>query len=358
MLLEGCPSCHVVEGYPLGNPRSVVCRKGRDVRCVLGNWGLLNAKDSQTQNLSSTSRRGQLPGSTIGIDAVCGPGLVTGGTIGNVDTSIRKDHHSGPQLLAPAAARAKPRRGLNDDGKGCLLCPPRLAGQPGSTTLGIGQARMHPNLWPLAPVHLIVVPEPVHCIDPLALVAQGWGLLLDATLAACALAERTLQYLDGAHTHVVAGASLGPDSGASLDHLHTQVLGGIEVPAYLEEQQQCPVCESGLDVATFGDGGDTAHVSVPTNGLCGEVLIANRQHAAEWSAQTLENISRALRWCHKRFADLGYRGSNLVLHRDQHWHLHLRPAPPKISGLEDALGAVVVRWQGQALVQRLLTDLP
>jgi hypothetical protein len=85
---------------------------------------------------------------------------------------------------------------------------------------------------------------------------------------------------------------------------------------------------------------------VPKTGLTAEVLL-------EVDTDRLGESGEALVWLSSFYESLGWVGMNLALHREPLLHLHVRPAPTRQSGLEDALGMSVTRLWGPALLEAL-----
>jgi hypothetical protein len=245
-------------------------------------------------------------------------------------------------FLAPEWCRQKPQSGVARTFEhGCPLCEPNLhVEHPDVRQLPTG-GWVHTNLWPLSRHHAVVTPDVGHVEDPNELDERGWTQLLRDVF--CAMGERPRP--------VVAGATMGPGSSASLPHLHAQVLAKEGFSAYEHERGFCATC-GGAErddwlVRSFG----LVDVVVPRVGLESEVIVLGAC-MAEPDEAWLSAAGEAVSWVQRCFLEFGQSGTNIAFHADEHAHLHMRPSPQRLSGLEDASGETVIRWCGEAFRDR------
>lgn len=251
-----------------------------------------------------------------------------------------------PVFLAPEWCRQKPKAGVaRTFENGCPLCEPQLHREhPDVRRLESG-GWVHTNLWPLTPDHMVVTPDVGHVESPSELGEAGWHQLLSDVF--CAMSEK--------QRPVVAGATMGIGSSASLPHLHAQVLAKGGFLAYEQERGFCNECGGEARDDWFVKSFGSVSVVVPRVGLESEVLVLGVCSTGPGDVW-LHDAASATAWVQDRITALGHTGTNVAFHADEHVHLHMRPSPQRLSGVEDASGETVIRWCGEAFRDRLLEE--
>lgn len=241
-------------------------------------------------------------------------------------------------LLPPEGSHAKPTR-LANASLPCPFCPAAEAGQPNHerAQTAHGAVSVHDNPWPLVPAgHRVLVLEDAHVDRAADVSAAGWDRMLEVgTSSGC----------DG---WTFIGANLGPLGGASVPHVHAQLVTLPEpAPACLAERprlrrrQGCALCQPerlGTVSATFDD----VSVLVPERG--GEILIAPAAHAP--TAAPTAGFGQAMAWAWEQLTSAGWPDGQIAVHHlpDQfHWHAHLTPMLGPVGCIERGTGFAISR---------------
>jgi UDPglucose--hexose-1-phosphate uridylyltransferase len=285
-------------------------------------------------------------------------------------------------LLAPARAARPHDVGRPPAGAGCPFCPGNEAATPPETQAlrpGGGPpdspgwlVRAVPNKFPaVAPgegVHEVIVNTPRHVVR--------LGDLTDdeAVLAGGVWADRIAAVeADPRGLWPFLFLNQGAAAGASLQHIHTQIVGlPLEPPRLLarerafEETDRCPVCADLAAAREDGravdeDGGLVAWTpAVPP--LTGTLRIGPAAHLPDWTADPGPGAAAAFlrRQAARASEGLGAEALNLWLHRRRrgggdryHWHVDLIPRLGTLAGLELGTGVIAVASSSDEIASRL-----
>lgn len=296
---------------------------------------------------------------------------------------VRRDPLTGePVLLAPARAARPHDVGRPATGAGCPFCPGNEAETPPETRAvrpGGGPpdspgwlVRAIPNKFPaVAPdegVHEVIVNTPRHVVR--------LGDLTDeeAALAGEVWAERVAAVeADRRGLWPFLFLNQGAAAGASLQHIHAQLVGlPLEPPRLLaqerafEEAPRCPVC---ADLAAAAGGGrlvaeedGLAAWAPEVPPLTGTLRIGPTAHLPDWTADP--GPAATARFLRRQAAAvtgrLGAEAINLWLHRRRrggsdryHWHVDLIPRLGTLAGLELGTGVIAVGIEPALIASRL-----
>lgn len=272
--------------------------------------------------------------------------------------------------------------GPSSDGGGCPFCPGNEAQTPPEVQAvrpGGGppdspgwRVRAVPNKFPAVDpaegVHEVVVNTPRHVVrlgdltdDEAGVAGEVWADRLAAVEA------------DPRGLWPFLFLNQGAAAGASLQHLHTQIMGlPLEPPRLLArerafaESERCPVC---ADLAAAGDAG---RVVAEADGLVawtpavppfsGTLRIGPAEHLPDWTAGP--GPAAAARFLRRMAASvtgrLGAEALNLWLHRGRpgggaryHWHVDLIARLGTLAGLELGTGVIAIAISPDELAGRL-----
>ncbi|MDC0935711.1 DUF4921 family protein [Pirellulales bacterium] len=246
---------------------------------------------------------------------------------------------------------------------------------------GKWQVRVVPNKYPaIVPPcgsHEVVIESPRHATD--------WPELSVDELTRIVLSyrDRMQRHLEEAETaYVSVFKNSGPEAGASLPHVHSQILRLPEVPAavqleldaagrHWQASRTCLFCD--LAEAELRDGARTV---LETDTICGWTTYAGRQAYEMWflprghesrferlDTATARDLADALHRVLTAMARLMPRLSyNLALHTaprekqwDQafHWHWELIPRVSRLAGLELGSGMFINTLAPEDAAERL-----
>lgn len=264
--------------------------------------------------------------------------------------TLREDPISGElRLVAPGrSARLGPRP------SGCPFCtgneehtPPetgRIAPRErdGDEAKAAGwTARSFPNLFPLTDPHEVLVPSPRH--------VTAWHDLtlpeLEAGLQLLLVRHQALQE-PGRYVH--AFANDGTDAGASLPHVHAQL---VSVPDGVHTERLtagvrgddcalCAVIEDPDSPLVVERGLRYAIIAHPLPRMGGALLLTPLAHDTTVHDEPISELAALL----NRALQVASPDSAMNLwlvadqDRDVHWYLEIQPRSAKLAGVEMALG--------------------
>ena len=222
----------------------------------------------------------------------------------------------------------------------CPFCAGREDRTPPETLrLGAGpwQVRVVPNLYPAFERQEVVICSPRHvrslvelAEEEVRLVAQAW------CNRAAAAHEEGFPYL-----HALVNE--GREAGASLPHVHAQLLWLRGAPPEVEREApnlragSCALCA--LDAPLVAEDGGIALWAAPAPRAPYELLVAPRAHrGAAFEDGALETaLLLAVEGIRRLHAVEGPVPLNLWLHDGEHWHIEVLPRLGFLAGVE--LGA-------------------
>lgn len=272
--------------------------------------------------------------------------------------SLHEDPITGElRLVAPGRqARLGPRP------SGCPFCPGNEHTTPPET--GRVDARSHvtedpgvdadwsarafPNLFPLTDPHEVLVPSPRH--------VTAWRELnlpeLEAGLELL-LARRSAMLAPGRYVH--AFVNDGADAGASLPHVHAQL---VSVPAAGHAERlthgvrgsagvDCALCRLVDDPTSpylVERGNHYAIVAHPMPRIGGALVVTPLRHDVQISDEPPAELAAFLHRALLALPDDAAMNMWVVADEttDAHWYFELQPRTAKLAGVELALGVNVV----------------
>ena len=251
-------------------------------------------------------------------------------------SEIRRSLITGePVLFAPERAKRFPDTG-------CPFCPghehetpPELAriGEP-------WRVRVFGNKYPFAPQHEVIVESRVH--------DATYG-----TIGTEGTYEVTRMYVERYRAmragHVTVFKNHGVMAGASIEHMHSQVVGTSFVPPRVRRELAgfalgCPLCE--VEGHVIDESEHFVRIAPHGSGFAYEQWIVPRRHAANFSRMTddetndlalrlrdaaisMERIAASYNWLFMNFSEAG------------HWYVQAMPRLTTIAGFELASGTFI-----------------
>jgi len=260
-------------------------------------------------------------------------------------SEIRRNLITGePVIFAPE--RASRPNAFAHQSDACPFCP----GHEDETPPEIARAgdpwriRVFPNKYPTMPRHEVIVESPRH----------------DATFAALENpAEIAAMYIERYRTidapHVAIFKNHGPMGGASLEHIHSQIVGTTFVPPRVERELaafavSCPLCEP--DAIVIDESEHFRRIAPRGSSFAYEQWIVPRHHAPDFTAlnddgiddlgvrlrdaaTSMERIAASYNWMFMNFADAQTGVST------PHWYVQAMPRLTTIAGFELATGTFI-----------------
>ncbi|MCW2928738.1 MAG: Galactose-phosphate uridylyltransferase [Thermoleophilia bacterium] len=280
---------------------------------------------------------------------------------------LRRDPITGVQrLVAPGRASD-----LRPTIRGCPFCAGNEGATPASTgerarrestpTDAVWSARAFPNRFPLTDPHELVVPSPRHCTSwrDLALpeLQDGLSLLLE---------RRAALQTASPERYVHAFANDGPAAGASVAHVHAQLVvldrgaHTERLVANVRDEGSCAICGLLDDPELLVERGrHHAVIAHPTPRLAGGLLLVPTGHRAAPDPDRLAEFAELL---HRAWMTLDAdTDANCWLVADEaagaHWYLELQPRGANLAGVELALGLNVSAADARETAQLARTRL-
>lgn len=240
------------------------------------------------------------------------------------------------------------------------------------------RARIVPNAFPIATepgVHDVVIESARHDRSIMEVPPETWR---DAW-AICRDRLATLATRDGIAWATVFKNS-GPGAGASLEHVHSQIVGLEAVPPVMQAELEAVRRDRGLFVRLLADAREDDRVIAEAGGLVALVPPAPRQPYETWivspgaephfhatapdRAAALADLTRDLVarldrispgchfnwWLHQapfRMADDDPAG------RHWHWHLEVLPRLAELAGFEIGTGCHITTLEAAEAARRL-----
>jgi UDPglucose--hexose-1-phosphate uridylyltransferase len=260
--------------------------------------------------------------------------------------SVRWNPVSGiPVLFAPERAERPGAFGAPDESR-CPFCPGHEADTP-PTILAAGSpwnVRVFANKYPPANGAEVIVESREH----------------DATFDGIEHAEQCLKvYRDRILAHQQAAAvalfkNEGPAAGASIPHLHSQLVPLTFVPprqerecAAFEAAARCPLCTNFVESVLF-EGRAFQWIVPAASSMPYQQWIVPRRHVHDFTLLTAEELSelaallqRATRATHRVADAYNWIFMTFPRHAKAHFYVDLLPRLTTIAGLELGTGTFV-----------------
>lgn len=248
-----------------------------------------------------------------------------------------------PILFAPERA-GRPNAFAHDAEEACPFCP----GNESETPPEISHAgepwrvRVFPNKYPAVPGHEVIVESRRH--------EDSIDTLSEASEVVRMWSERYRAHADAAYVSLFKNE--GERAGASIDHLHSQLIPLSFIPPHVERQlasfatRQCPLCAT---VANKIDENDLFTRFAPEGSRhVYEQWIAPKRHASNIAALTDAEIDalatilqRAIRATRKVGVAFNMGFMNFPTGTAAHFYIEVFPRLTPIAGFELATGTYI-----------------
>lgn len=257
-----------------------------------------------------------------------------------------------PIIFAPQRAGRPHAFGRNTEGLPCPFCPSNENLTP-PTIFSVGdpwRIRVFPNKYPAVEGHEVIVESPKH----------------GATFAEVDAAEVESVYLQRyrAHASRAAYVSLfkneGQRSGASIDHIHSQLMALAFVPprvaremAAFDSAAACPLCaKPDPDLVVHEDD---AFVSFAPSGSLHayQQWIVPKRHGAEMAEGFGRIVQKAIVSAQKIAPALNVIVMNFPGSASSHWYVDVFPRMTSIAGFELGTGTFIDIIDPAAAARRL-----
>jgi UDPglucose--hexose-1-phosphate uridylyltransferase len=262
---------------------------------------------------------------------------------------IEKNRITGePLILAPDRAR---RPNVYRHEETCPFCPGNEAMTP-PAVVAIGapwRVRAFPNKYPATGHHEVIVESPSHA-DPFDAIEH-----VDDVTAAYADRYRELSRNSA---HVTIFKNHGPTAGASIAHVHSQVIGTPFVPPRVAREAEafasrCALCEIGDELLIQ----ETAHYRwvAPRGAMFAyEQWIVPKEHAPEISeplelGQLLRRSAAGMRLVSDSY---NWIFMNFSRAAKAHWYVQLFPRLSSHAGFELGSGSAINTVDAEETVRR------
>ena len=249
-----------------------------------------------------------------------------------------------PLLLAPA--RASRPNDFHEPEQPCPFCP----GNESATPPEVARAgdpwrvRVFPNKYPATAQHEVIVESPRHggAFHDLA--------IADAEQVVLLYAQR-YRALRARASAVIIFKNHGPDAGASLAHLHSQIVGTPFVPPRVAREidgftraGDCPLCA--LPGVTIAETGSFVWIAPHASAMPYQSWIVPRVHAPEFVPPTdvtelatlLLRASRATSGLRPSF---NWIFMNFAAAPRAHWYIEIFPRIATLAGFELGTGSTI-----------------
>lgn len=249
-----------------------------------------------------------------------------------------------PILYAPERA-ARPRAFTQEEIERCPFCPGHESDTPPAiATIGTPwRVRVFPNKYPSVDGAEVIVESPEH----------------DARFDTIAHPEEVVRtYVDRyrANAHAAYTAVFkneGPRGGASIPHVHSQVMPVPFVPPRIAREAEgfrqagrCPLCH--IDGATIGETLNLRWIAPSASSMAYQQWIVPKRHIGEISALTDEEVLELSQLLNMAALAMGrlagsYNWSfqNFPRERTAHCYIDLFPRLAAIAGFELGTGTFV-----------------
>jgi UDPglucose--hexose-1-phosphate uridylyltransferase len=258
-----------------------------------------------------------------------------------------------PILVAPERA-SRPHAFGPDDAEVCPFCagnesltPPEVARVERE---GAWLARAFPNKYPATALHEVIVESPEH--------DATFDRILDATAVVDLYVDRYLSMAATAEC-VCLFKNHGPGAGASLEHLHSQIVGVPFVPPRIAREaaafvaaESCPLCTA-VD-AHRGEGllldenDSFAWLAPSSSRMANEQWLVPKRHQHEIGtlrdaeiadlAALLQSSAEAM---HRLAPSYNWLFLNFPRERAAHFYVEAFPRRTTIAGFELATGTFI-----------------
>lgn len=264
-----------------------------------------------------------------------------------------------PRLLAPNRAKR-----LGPRPEGCPFCvgneestPPEID-RLGSDD-GAWQARVVPNLFPLADVHEVIIMSSRHVTSVRELTADEWRVALE--LWCRRLHAHYRERVPDTYVHLFVNDGKG--AGASLEHTHAQLVALPRTPAVVDltlhaRKPECALCAAIQEEhIIWQDDGYVLRASEAPR-IAGNLLLYPIDHETSIQDVSLEQLARA---CVVACQAVGENDFNMWLVQEPdhsaHWYIELVPRVSIPAGVELALGIGVSTMSPSQAAQDALQRL-
>jgi UDPglucose--hexose-1-phosphate uridylyltransferase len=245
---------------------------------------------------------------------------------------------------------------------GCPFCPGHEAATPAETGRRADRsgeqpwgARSFPNRFPITDPHELVVPSARHLTSwrelTLPELQDGLALLLE---------RRAAMLQDDRYIHVYAND--GPAAGASISHVHAQLISLDRSSATdtlverVRDPESCALCEllAHAPELLVQRGNHHALLAHPVPRLGGGLLLVPLEHHAEPDASRLAEFAELL---HRAWLAIDPAlDANCWFVADEtrgaHWYVELQPRTSGLAGVELALGLSISTAEAAATAER------
>ena len=263
-----------------------------------------------------------------------------------------------PILYAPERASRPHAFGREETAEACPFCPGNEAATP-PTIVSVGdpwRVRVFSNKYRAAEGHEVIVESPRH----------------EATLADVDMTEVANVWIEryGAHSKKAAYVSLfkndGERAGASIDHLHSQLIPLPFVPPRVERERaafararRCPLCAA-VESQPIVHRNDHFISIVPGGGHAYAQWIVPRAHANEMAsvidlAAFGDIVQRAAGSARSIGSSSNIVFMNFPQESAAHWYIDLFPRTAAIAGFELGTGTFIDMIDPAAAARRLKT---
>jgi UDPglucose--hexose-1-phosphate uridylyltransferase len=248
-----------------------------------------------------------------------------------------------PLLLAPA--RAGRPNDFDEPAQSCPFCP----GNEDATPPEIARAgdpwrvRVFPNKYPATEHHEVIVESPRHdgAFHDLSITDAEQAVLLYAQR------YRTLRERCG---NVLIFKNHGPAAGASLRHLHSQIVGTPFVPPRMAREiagfarDECPLCT--LPGVMIEETDSFAWIAPHASALPYQSWIVPRVHAPEFVPLTgvtelATLLGRASRAATSVCQSFNWIFMNFAASPRAHWYVEIFPRIANLAGFELGSGSAI-----------------
>ncbi len=273
-------------------------------------------------------------------------------------TSIRRHPITGePIVLAPERALRPNAFGRQSDS--CPFCPGHESETP-PEILHVGEPwhiRVFDNKYPMTPRHEVIVESRHHdatfaTIEDPEAVVEAWVARYRSLIAAAAI------------RHVLIFKNHGPQAGASLAHIHSQIVGTELVPPRVERElaafrDRCPLCIPPSRELIVDESTHYIRFAPHGSSFAYEQWIVPRRHGANFlsmdsserrelashlsrTAVSIERLSASYNWLLMNFNDDA-----------AHWYVQAMPRLTTIAGFELGSGMMIDIIDPAAAAERL-----